>query len=136
MHKSEVGRRLDVWHSAADTGDFISYFDSMTDDAIFLGTDETERWNKEQFMGYAREPFSDGHGWTYTPRDRFIRFADDRKTAWVDEVLDHDKYGVLRGTAVLELHGEDWKIAHYSLTFLVPNDKASAAVEAIKGGAD
>jgi len=132
---SELGVKLvlSAWHLAASQGLFDLYFDSMTDDSIFLGTDETERWSKDEFMGYAREPFSDGHGWTYVSRGPEVAFSDDRQTAWVDEVLDHEKYGVLRGTGVLVRSGDEWKIAQYSLTFLVPNEKASTVVEAIRG---
>ncbi len=122
---------LDQWHAAAAHGVFDRYIELMTDDAVFLGTDESERWSKDQFMGYAREPFADGNGWVYTPRDRFVALSSDRYTAWVDEVLDNEKYGVLRGTAVLELVNNDWKIAHYSLTMLVPNEKMRDVVEVI-----
>lgn len=129
----QVGVVLDQWHLAASHGLFEMYFGLMTQDAIFLGTDETERWDVDQFQGYAREPFSDGNGWTYTPRPdgRFVRLSSDQRTAWVDELLDNEKYGLLRGTSVLVKFGDDWKIAHYSLTFLVPNDKAKAVVELI-----
>lgn len=126
-----VGLVLEQWHFAAGQGLFDMYFGLMTDDSIFLGTDEAERWTKDEFKGYAREPFADGHGWTYVPRDRFVSLADDGMTAWVDEVLDHDRYGTLRGTAVMQLIGEDWKIAHYSLTMLVPNEKMGGVVEVI-----
>tara|TARA_E500000318_G_scaffold2060_2_gene2966 strand:- start:126192 stop:126536 length:345 start_codon:yes stop_codon:yes gene_type:complete len=107
------------------------YFDAMTDDAVFLGTDASERWTKQEFMKYAREPFSDGNGWTYTQVESHIAFNDARDTAWVDEILENEKYGTMRGTAVLELIGDDWKIAHYSLTFLVPNEKAEQVVKVI-----
>ncbi|MBL4590784.1 MAG: nuclear transport factor 2 family protein [Phycisphaerales bacterium] len=123
---------LETWHQAASMGLFDLYFEQMTDDSIFLGTDSTERWTKAEFMDYAREPFSDGHGWTYHPRDRHTAFNDDFTVAWIDELLDHDKYGVLRGTAVLEKHDDKWLIAHYSLTFLVPNEAAGDVVETIK----
>jgi hypothetical protein len=128
-----VGLSLDQWHFAASQGLFDMYFGLMTPDAIFMGTDESERWNIDQFKGYAREPFADGDGWTYTPRKdgRFVVLSDDKQTAWVDELLDNEKYGVLRGTSVLAKVGDDWKIAHYSLTFLVPNDKAKGVVELI-----
>lgn len=131
VDRESVGMVLDAWHADASAGNFDSYFDAMTDDGVFLGTDATERWDKEQFMGYAREPFSDGSGWTYLPTDRFVAFDDDRSTAWVDELLTNAKYGTLRGTAVLRRVGDDWKIAHYSLTFLVPNEKAGRVVEVI-----
>lgn len=123
---------LDAWHDDASHGRFMSYFDAMTDDAVFLGTDASERWTKEEFMGYAREPFSDGNGWSYTSSDRFVAFDADGDTAWVDEIMTNEKYGTLRGTAVLRLMDDDWKIAHYSLTFLVPNEKAADVVGVIR----
>lgn len=122
---------LDAWHDDASHGRFESYFDAMTEDSVFLGTDASERWTKQEFMGYAREPFSDGNGWAYTASDRFVAFDADGDTAWVDEIMTNEKYGTLRGTAVLRLEGDDWKIAHYSLTFLVPNEKAADVVGVI-----
>ncbi len=129
--QSTVALILDLWHSAADTGNFDRYFDSMTDDSIFLGTDATERWTKSQFMDYAREPFADGHGWTYTPSQRHITISSDAQTAWSDELLTHDRYGLLRGTSVLVNIDNEWKIAQYNLTFLVPNPIATKVVELI-----
>ena len=126
-----VAAVLDFWHTSAAEGAFDSYFGAMTEDSVFLGTDASERWSKAEFMEYAREPFSDGNGWTYTASDRFISFDDDGDTAWVDEIMTNAKYGKLRGTAVLGREDEAWKIAHYSLTFLVPNDKAGEVVDII-----
>jgi ketosteroid isomerase-like protein len=131
MEAVMVNGVLTSWHLAADQGLYEFYFDQMTDDAIFLGTDATERWTKEEFMGYAREPFSDGNGWTYTQDEWHIAFDEDRNTAWGDEILRNEKYGILRGTSVLRKVNDRWKIAHYSLTFLVPNEKAGDVVEII-----
>jgi len=128
----DVSDTLALWHGAASSGSFDEYFGLLTDDVVFLGTDETERWGKDEFMSYAREPFSDGHGWTYVSRGPNVMFADDGHAAWIDEVLDHEKYGVLRGTGVLTLDDGEWKIAHYSLTFLVPNEIAGEVVDVIK----
>lgn len=132
MASGGVDLTLETFHQAAETGLFDLYFDQMTDDVVFMGTDETERWNKQQFMDYAREPFSDGHGWAYEPIERNTVFSDDFTVAWADELLKHEKYGTLRGTAVLEKHGSRWLIAQYSLTFLVPNDIAGEVVETIR----
>ena len=131
LRKMDIDMVMNTWHLAAANGSFGAYFNRMCDDAVFLGTDASERWTKAEFMEYAREPFSDGHGWTYHPRDRFVAFSDDGQTAWIDEVLNHEQYGVLRGTGVLVYDGQEWKIAQYSLTFLVPNEKAKSVVEVI-----
>ena len=67
-------------------------------------------------------------------RDRHIQTNAYGDVAWVDEILDHDSYGQLRGTAVLRRNGDEWRIAHYSLSFLVPNAVVSEVVEVIEGG--
>lgn len=131
MEKVMANGVLTSWHLAADQGLYEFYFDQMTDDSVFLGTDASERWTKAEFMEYAREPFSDGNGWTYKQIESHIAFDDDRETAWADELLENEKYGILRGTSVLRKVNDRWKIAHYSLTFLVPNERAARVVEVI-----
>jgi len=120
MKRAKVEAVLRSWHLAASQGLFEDYFDTMTGDAVFLGTDPGERWRKDEFMAYAREPFADGDGWTYEPIDTRVALSRDATVAWTDELLEHELYGVLRGTGVLEQVEGQWKIAHYSLTFLVP----------------
>jgi ketosteroid isomerase-like protein len=39
---------LDSWHKAAEAK-FDAYFDKMTEDAVFIGTDATENWGKPAF---------------------------------------------------------------------------------------
>ena len=57
---------LDGLHRDAHEGNFQTYFSRYTSDAVFLGTDKTERWTIEEFKAYAKPAFADGHGWTYT----------------------------------------------------------------------
>ncbi len=137
---SDLDRTLDEWHRAAATGDFDAYFSRMTEDAVFLGTDASERWVGEEFRAFARPyfkgPTAYGEGaWTYRPVERHIAFEayeegeawkwdDVEVVAWFDEILMHDTYGRCRGTGVAQRDDGRWRIAHYSLTFLVPNDIA------------
>lgn len=130
---SDVTQVLNQWHSDAAHGNTERYFDAMTEGSIFMGTDESERWDREAFRTFATPHFADGHGWAYHPRDRHIRTNAYGDVAWVDEALDHDTYGTLRGTAIMRLNGDEWKIAFYSLTFLVPNDKTEGVVNLING---
>ena len=37
----------------------------MTDDAVFLGTDATERWDTAAFKGYAQPHFDEGKAWSF-----------------------------------------------------------------------
>ncbi|RZJ41922.1 MAG: DUF4440 domain-containing protein [Brevundimonas sp.] len=134
--QAEIGQVLDQLNSASSAADTAAYFALFTPDARFIGTDASERWSLSEFRAYTEPYFAQGRGWTYTPRDRVITIApiDCRCVAWFDEVLDNTSYGVTRGSGVLRQTEDGWKIEQYVLSFTIPNDKARAVVEAIKGG--
>ena len=114
---------LDGLHQDAHDGNFQTYFARYSSDAVFLGTDKSERWTIEEFKSYAKPAFADGHGWTYTVVER--NWEGDGNTRWFDEILLNEKLGHCRGTGVIQLINGEWKIAHYALTMLVPNDIAA-----------
>jgi len=122
---------LDDWHAAAGAADGARYFGHMTADSVFLGTDATERWSLESFRAFCEPYFSKGIGWTYVPKNRHVTVVGD--VAWFDERLWNDKYGDCRGTGALKREDGTWKIAHYSLTLLVPNERAPDVIRAIRG---
>lgn len=113
---------IDGLHKDAHEGNFETYFARYTSDAVFMGTDKTERWKIDAFKSYAAPAFKDGHGWTYKVVER--NWEGDGDTRWFDEILFNEKLGHCRGTGVVEKVGGNWKIAHYSLTLLIPNDIA------------
>ncbi len=138
-----VEHALDALHAAASAADGDRYFALFTADAVFLGTDATERWTIDEFRAYAEPHFSAGRGWTYTPRDRHVFIDATGTTAWFDERLDNENYGEVRGTGVLRRTGPTdsdgpggsdtpWRIAQYNLAFPVPNDLAGDLVERIR----
>ena len=114
---------LNGLHLDAHKGNFESYFDRYSPDAVFLGTDKTERWNIEEFKAYAKPAFLDGHGWTYLVIER--NWEGNGNIRWFDEILLNEKLGHCRGTGVVELVNGEWKISHYALTMLVPNSIAA-----------
>src|SRR6187402_298890 len=69
---TEITRVLNAWHKAAAEAKFDAYFDLMTTDAIFVGTDPTEHWDYEAFKTYARPYFDKGKAWNFTPIRRNI----------------------------------------------------------------
>ena len=119
----EINALLDGLHQDAHEGNFQSYFDRYTSDAIFLGTDKTERWSIEEFKAYAKPAFADGNGWSYSVVERNWEGVGD--TRWFDEILFNEKLGHCRGTGVVQLIDGEWKILHYALTMLVPNEIAA-----------
>jgi len=121
--QEDLDALLNGLHLDAHNGNFESYFDRYSSNAVFLGTDKTERWTIEEFKAYAKPAFSDGHGWTYAVIER--NWEGDGNTRWFDEILLNEKLGHCRGTGVVELINGEWKISHYALTMLVPNSIAA-----------
>ena len=132
--EADAAAVVDRMHQAASRADGQEYFAQFTPDARFIGTDASEHWSLAAFRDYAEPYFARGQGWTYTPRERSLTMApiDCRCIAWFDETLDNASYGQVRGSGVLRLTDEGWKIEQYVLSFAVPNDKARAVVDAIK----
>ena len=124
---------LDGFHEAAAKADGSRYFGFFSPDAIFIGTDPSERWTVDEFRAFAEPYFDRGQGWTYVATSRHIRINGD--TAWFDEMLENEAYGTCRGTGVLIRTDNGWKIAQYHLTIPIPNDLAKSVVEMIRKGA-
>jgi len=120
--KERINVLLDGLHQDAHEGNFENYFNRYSPDAVFLGTDKTERWTIKEFKAYAEPAFLDGHGWTYKVVERNLE--GEGNTLWFDEILFNEKLGHCRGTGVLKLINGEWKIAHYALTMLIPNSIA------------
>jgi ketosteroid isomerase-like protein len=127
--KREINTTLDSLHRHASTADWNEYFELYTKDAVFIGTDVTERWDIPTFKGYAAGA---KNGWTYTPRERHIDLTPDGNSAWFDEILDSENYGTSRGTGILVKTQKGWKIAQYHLTFPIPNALAGNFTAKIK----
>ena len=129
---AEAERVLDDWHDAAAHSDEERYFGHLTKDAIFIGTDATERWDVAAFRAYAHEPFSKGKGWVMHATARHIRFAPGGTIAWFDEQLDAKNLGPARGSGVLLYEDGTYRIAHYVLSISVPNEKFKAVKELLE----
>jgi ketosteroid isomerase-like protein len=130
-HEEEaIGEVLDDFHDAAAHGDKARYLGHMTDDAVFMGTDEWERWPKHpDFVEYVDGRFKDGTGWSYRSVERELSVADSGDVAWFDEVVYSETNGRFRGTGVLVKQDGAWKIAHYAMSFLIFNENWQDVVE-------
>lgn len=123
-----VGAVLDRFHQAAAAADWTTYFDLLTEDAIFLGTDASERWSKPVFREYAGR----SNGWRYEMVTRHVKLTADGNTAWFDEILSNASYGTSRGSGVLVRTTSGWKLCQYHLTFPIPNPLAAKITEEIR----
>ncbi|HIF74562.1 MAG TPA: protein with SnoaL 3 domain, NTF 2 superfamily [Porticoccaceae bacterium] len=123
-----VNNILDAYHVAAAEANWESYFQLMSDDGVFLGSDAGERWTKAEFRAYA----SRSNGWDYLPEIRNVNFTPDGGSAWFDEILQSASYGTSRGTGILIKTEQGWKISQYALTFPIPNALAPSITAGIK----
>ena len=119
---------LNNWHKAAAEVRFNDYMNAMTNDAIYIGTDATENWNKKDFMAFAKPYFDKGKAWSFTPLERNIYTDKSEKIAWFDELL-NTQMKICRGSGVLVKIGKHWKIKHYVLSMTIPNENSDAVVK-------
>ncbi|MGO4818557.1 nuclear transport factor 2 family protein [Flavobacterium sp. W22_SRS_FP1] len=126
--KEKINTVLDAWHKAAAEAKYSHYFKFMTEDAIFIGTDATENWNKAEFQAYAKPFFDKGKAWSFSPLERHIYFDKTAEVAWFDELL-KTQMKICRGSGVLVKIGEEWKIKHYVLSMTIPNDNVDEVVK-------
>ncbi|KPZ68872.1 MULTISPECIES: nuclear transport factor 2 family protein [Shewanella] len=116
---------LNQLHQDASAANWDSYFSLYDTDAVFLGTDATERWDMKEFEGYARPT----DGWHYEVQSRQLLQFDN--TIVFDELLNSASYGLCRGTGALQLTDQGWKIVQYHLSIAVPNENAKAVAKLI-----
>ena len=130
--EAEISDVLDAWHKAAADADFEVYFGYFENDqSIFMGTDDTERWTVAEFKPWSKPFFDRGRAWSFTGHDRYIYFSSEGTTAWFDESLDTPNLGPCRGTGVMKLTENGWKIAHYNLAVPIPNSIVDGVVNQI-----
>lgn len=119
--KKRVTKTVDKWHEAAVKADFKDYFDLMTNDAVFIGTDATENWNLPEFKKFAKPYFDAGKAWSFIPVERNIYVHENLRVAWFDELLD-THMGLCRGSGIVVKENSKWKIHHYVLSIAIPNE--------------
>ena len=126
--EATINTTIDDWHKAAAAANYESYFVLMTDDAVFIGTDATENWNKKAFQVYAKPHFDKGKAWDFTTLERHVFIDKSGKIAWFDELL-NTQMKICRGSGVLVKINKEWKIKHYVLSMTIPNESSGEAIK-------
>lgn len=136
--EAQVAAVLDQLNAASAVGDGDAYFALFTPGARYVGTDASEHWDMAGFHAFADPIFAQGRGWSFPATARTITIApiDCRCIAWFEEKLTNASYGETRGSGVMRLTDDGWKIEQYVLSFAVPNDRADAVVDLIRGETD
>lgn len=123
-----VKKILNNWHQAAAESQLEKYFEALTPNAIFIGTDATERWVKPDFYKYAKPHFLAKRGWKFTPISQNVIYSPNGKIAWFDELL-NTQMKICRGSGVAIKTKKGWKIAHYVLSMTIPNEVSSEVIK-------
>lgn len=126
--KKEIEQVLETWHKAAREANFNGYFQLMTEDAVFIGTDAKENWNRVAFESFAKPYFDKGKAWSFTTLERHVYLDETRNLAWFDELL-ATQMKICRGSGVLVKIAGEWKIKHYVLSMTIPNDNSTEVIK-------
>jgi len=132
--KEKINTALENWHKAAASANFDEYFNLMTEDGVFIGTDATENWQNKEFQEFSKPYFDKGKAWSFTTLERNIYTKKGNNLAWFDELLS-TQMGICRGSGIMENVDGAWKVKHYVLSIAIPNDNVSE-VTALKKQTD
>lgn len=111
---------LDQWHRDAAAGNLTAYTGDMSSYGVYIGTDATEYWTRDEFEAFCKPYFEQKKTWTFVPLNRTIYLSTEGNTAWFDELL-NTQMGICRGSGVLQQYNGTWKIEHYVLSATIPN---------------
>lgn len=117
--RAQVAGFIDEWHDDAAHAR-PAYFEKMSPEGVFIGTDKTELWKREEFREWAKPHFAKGRAWAFKAVKRNIYMAQDRSFIWFDEILD-TQMGPCQASGVIRNTGKGFQIEHYQLSMAVPN---------------
>jgi len=119
----ELDRLMNNWHKDVVALELDAFFNLMTDDFFYLGTDPGERWSKQEFRKFCEPYFLEKkQTWDFKPLQRYWQFSADGTVAWFDENL-ATWMEECRGSGVFQKINGEWKISQYNLTVLIENEK-------------
>lgn len=126
----QINQFVDQWHKDAANAD-TAYFDKMASNGIYIGTDKTELWARDEFKKWASPFFKRKSAWDFKATSRNVYLSDNKKMAWFDELLD-TWMGPCRASGVLKKKGKSWEICHYQLSVTLPNDLTKDFIKMVK----
>ena len=126
--RAEIDTLINNWHNDAANGNLENYFAFMDSISIYIGTDASEIWTKEEFYKFCEPYFKKETTWDFKAIERNIYLSKTNEVAWFDETL-NTHMGTCRGSGVLEKTNTEWKLKHYALSVAIPNDDMRAIID-------
>lgn len=126
----DINKFMDEWHLAAAGADADAFFGAMSADGIYIGTDQTERWLRDEIREWSKKYFERKSAWDFKPLERQVHLSDDGQYAWFNETLD-TWMGICRGSGIVVKSGDSWLIKQYHLSVTIDNDKIDGFLKVI-----
>ncbi len=120
VFRQRVSAFLDEWHDDAAHAR-LRYFDKIAPDGVYIGTDKSERWIRDDFKAWAKPFFDKGQAWEFHAIKRNIAFTPDKSVVWFDEQLT-TQMGICQASGIIRNNQGNLQIEHYQLSLTVPND--------------
>ena len=128
--RQRVAAFLDEWHDDAAHAR-MRYFDKIAPEGVYIGTDKSERWKRDDFKLWAKPYFDKGQAWEFHAIKRNIAFTPDKRIVWFDEQL-NTQMGICQASGVIRNDKDGMLIEHYQLSLTVPNDLVEQVKTEIK----
>lgn len=126
----QVNAFVDAWHDDAANAR-MAYFDKIAKDGVYIGTDRTELWQRDEFKAWARKYFDRKSAWSFKATRRNVYASPDGSLIWFDELLDTPNMGPCMASGVIRKTAKGFEIVHYQLSMAVPNEVAGQVTRLI-----
>jgi hypothetical protein len=127
--RQQVNAFVDRWHDdAAHTRP--EYWDKFAPQGVFIGTDKSEIWSRDEFKAWAKRFWDRKKAWNFTAQKRNVYFSPDKQYVWFDEQL-NTQMGTCQASGVLRHTATGFLIEHYQLSLAVPNPLMDSFTKAI-----
>ncbi|MDG1046688.1 MAG: nuclear transport factor 2 family protein [Bacteroidia bacterium] len=125
-----IDQLISNWHQSAANANLDEYMNLMDSSFIYVGTDATEKWSKKEFALFCKPYFDKKKTWDFKSLDRTINISSNQNTAWFYEILE-THMGTCRGSGILKLYNQQWKLNQYVLSLAIPNEDMNKVKQVI-----
>ena len=127
----QVNAFVDEWHEDAAHAR-MAYFDKIARDGVYIGTDRSELWRRDEFKAWARKYFDAKKAWSFKASRRNVYASADKSLIWFDELLDTANMGHCMASGVIRKTAKGFEIVHYQLSVAVPNEVVDQVTQTIQ----
>ncbi|WP_288381294.1 nuclear transport factor 2 family protein [uncultured Massilia sp.] len=127
----QVNAFVDEWHQDAANAR-MAYFDKIAKDGVYIGTDRSELWRRDEFKAWAKKYFDAKKAWSFKATRRNVYASADGSLIWFDELLDTANMGHCMASGVIRKTAKGFEIVHYQLSVAVPNEVVDGVTQTIQ----